>query len=629
MDSQEFRRFAGAAVDYVADYLDHIRDRPVLPSVEPGYLRHLVPDDAPEQPESWRSVLDDVERVIMPGMTHWHSPQFHAYYPTANSYPAIVAGIISDGLGVIGFSWMASPACTELEMLVTDWLAKMLDLPRHFLNHEPGPGGGVIQGSASEATLVALLAARERTVRRLRAERPDWDKGYIQARLVSYSSDQSNSSVEKAGMLGSVPMRLLATDNKCRLRGPILREAIRKDKEAGFIPCCVVANLGTTGTCAFDALEELGPICEEENVWLHVDAAYAGAAFICPEFRHLMAGVELADSFNFNPHKWMLVNFDCSAMWVKDSTYLVDAFNVDRIYLKHDQQGQMPDYRHWQIPLGRRFRSLKLWFVLRLYGVQGLQSHIRKQVALAKQFEDLVRSDHRFEIVSEHSMGLVCFRLKGEDDLTKTLLERLTARQRVYMIPTVVLGAYALRFVVCSRLCELRDVQFAWQEVRDQALLVLGPGGEVTSAGSAVSFDVDGTSTNGHADGAAMSFDVDGTPTNGHAKHPNGAAMSFDVDGTPTNGNIAGSTTNGNSDETPKNNNIGPTPTNGQANVPPRPLKAVLADECSSLTGGKVNGMTLKGGGNAQTATAKDVYTNGGNSLQNGSNTEVVLNGKS
>ncbi|XP_071440076.1 aromatic-L-amino-acid decarboxylase-like [Hetaerina americana] len=468
MNAEEFREFGKATVDYIADYLENIRDRQVLPSVEPGYIRALLPDETPEEPEQWQDVLKDVERVIMPGVTHWHSPQFHAYYPTANSYPAIIGELLSAGIGCVGLNWMASPACTELEVAMMDWLGKLLDLPKEFLNCSDGPGGGVIQGSASESTLLALLAAKDRTVRRIKKERPDWDEGMIKAKLVAYSSDQSNSSVEKAGILGSMTMRLLPADEKCSFRGSTLREAMEKDKKQGLIPCCVIATLGTTGTCAFDHLVELGPICIQNNVWLHVDAAYAGAAFICPEFRHHMAGVEYADSFTFNPHKWLLVNSDCSAMWVKNSNDFVNAFKVDRIYLAHQKQGLAPDFRNWQISLGRRFRSLKLWFVLRLYGASGLRKHIRKQVALAQTFEKLVVADPRFELVLNSCMGLVCFRVKGPDSITKKLHEALSQSHRIYASAATYDGSCMIRFAVCSRFTEEKDILYSWKEICDQ-----------------------------------------------------------------------------------------------------------------------------------------------------------------
>lgn len=467
MEANQFKDFAKEMIDYVANYLENIRDRRVLPTIEPGYLRPLLPEKAPNTPDKWEDVLADVEKVIMPGVTHWHSPRFHAYFPTGNSYPAIVADILSGAIACIGFSWIASPACTELEVVMLDWLGKMLDLPSEFLACSGGKGGGVIQGTASEATLVALLGAKARTVATIKAEHPEWTDMHIIEKLVGYTSSQSHSSVERAGLLGGVKMRFLPVDDKDRLRGTALREAIEKDIEAGLIPFYAVGTLGTTSSCAFDNLEELGDVCNKHNVWLHVDAAYAGSAFICPEFRYLMKGIEKADSFNFNPHKWLLINFDCSAMWLKNPYWLVNAFNVDPLYLKHEQQGSAPDYRHWQIPLGRRFRSLKLWFVLRLYGVEKLQAYIRKHVHLAHYFESLVKEDDRFEITAEVIVGLVCFRLKGSNELNETLLKRINGRGVIHLVPSKINDQYFLRMAVCSQYTEKEDIDLTWREIRD------------------------------------------------------------------------------------------------------------------------------------------------------------------
>ncbi|XP_034237002.1 aromatic-L-amino-acid decarboxylase isoform X2 [Thrips palmi] len=470
MEVNEFKDMAKEMVDYIGNYLENIRDRQVLPSVQPGYLRPLIPAEAPESPDSWPEVMADIERVIMPGVTHWHSPRFHAYFPTANSYPAIVADMLSGAIACIGFTWIASPACTELEVVMLDWLGKMLDLPPEFLACSGGKGGGVIQGTASEATLVALLGAKARALRNAKKERPELAESDIVSKLVGYASDQAHSSVERAGLLGGVRLRLLPADDNYALRGDTLKKAIEEDRAAGLIPFYAVATLGTTCTCAFDNLEELGRVAEEEKVWLHVDAAYAGSAFICPEFRHLMAGVQRADSFNFNPHKWMLVNFDCSAMWLRDPSDVVDAFNVDPLYLKHDQQGSAPDYRHWQIPLGRRFRALKLWFVLRLYGVANLQKHIRGQVKLAKEFEEMVRADDRFEVVAEVICGLVCFRLKGaSNEPSEALLKRINGHGKIHLVPSKVRDVYFLRLAVCSRYTNSEDIRQSWDEVRTQA----------------------------------------------------------------------------------------------------------------------------------------------------------------
>lgn len=320
---------------------------------------------------------------------------------------------------------------------------------------------------------MALLAAKEKLVRKLREENPQLSEAEIKGKLVSYSSDQSNSSVEKASIIGSMPMRLLPADENAVLRGATLQEAIRADREAGLYPCYVVANLGTTGTCAFDNLEELGPVCQKENVWLHVDAAYAGAAFICPEYRYLMNGIEFVDSFNFNPHKWMLVNFDCSAFWVRDERHLVEAFNIDRIYLKTKYQGIAPEYRNWQVPLGRKMRAMKLFFVIRSYGVEGLQKYIRNHINLAKYFADLVEKDSRFEMCT-CSMGLVCFRIKGECALTKTLLEKLIASKKLYMVPCHYRGKFVIRIAICSRASRIEDVDRAWSIINSQTEEMLG-----------------------------------------------------------------------------------------------------------------------------------------------------------
>ncbi|KAG7173247.1 Aromatic-L-amino-acid decarboxylase-like, partial [Homarus americanus] len=482
--------------------------RRVLPEVEPGYLRPLLPDHAPDTPDEWSDVMADIERVIMPGVTHWHSPQFHAYYPTANTYPSILADMLSDAIGCIGFTWISSPACTELEVVMMDWLGELLGLPQQFLASSGGKGGGVIQGTASEASLVALLAAKTKMVNKLKEKKPDLLKDTITSKLIAYASDQAHSSVERAGLLAGVKMRQVVSNDEFAMRGPALRHAIQQDLKLGLIPfffsqieaaiCgawlfCIDLTSDTrssqyhqwwerraTSVCSFDNLRELGEVTQEFDLWLHVDAAYAGAAMVCEEYRYLMDGVELAQSFNFNPHKWLLVTFDCSAMWVKNANDLVDAFNVDPLYLKHDKQGLAPDYRHWQIPLGRRFRSLKLWFVMRLYGKQGFQAHIRKQIGLAHQFEDYVKADQRFELILPVTLGLVCFRLKTSNDLlqknnevNEALLKNINSDGVMHLVPSKIRGTFFLRFCVCSELTETYDIEKSWQEVLKQTQRVL------------------------------------------------------------------------------------------------------------------------------------------------------------
>ncbi|XP_068437301.1 aromatic-L-amino-acid decarboxylase [Clinocottus analis] len=467
MDAAEFRRRGKEMVDYVADYLENTEQRPVYPDVEPGYLRSLIPPEAPLQPDSYDDVIKDVERVIMPGVTHWQSPYFYAYFPGGSSYPAMLADMLCAAIGCIGFTWAASPACTELETVMLDWLGKMLKLPEHFIAGTQGLGGGVIQGTASEATLMSLLAARCKALKRIQAAKPDIPECELRTKLVAYTSEQAHSSVERASLIAEVTMRKVPTDGTYAVRGSMLKKMLEEDKAAGLVPFYFCATLGTTPSLAFDRITELGPICNEENVWMHIDAAYAGSAFICPEFRPLLNGVEFADSFNFNPHKWLLINFDCSAMWVKKREDMIGAFKVDPLYLKHENQesGLITDYRHWQIALGRRFRSLKMWFVFRLYGLQGLQAHIRKQVALAKEFESFVRADKRFEICAEVIMGLVCFRLKGSNDLNQLLLKRITQHREIHLVPCQLSGLFVLRFAICSRRTDSKHIQHAWRHI--------------------------------------------------------------------------------------------------------------------------------------------------------------------
>ncbi|XP_013105021.2 3,4-dihydroxyphenylacetaldehyde synthase 2 isoform X1 [Stomoxys calcitrans] len=475
MDAKTFREFGKAAVDYVADYMENIRDCDILPSVKPGYLFDLLPKDMPETSEDWRDILEDVDRIIKPGITHWQSPNMHAFYPTASSFPAMVGDMLCNAFSVIGFSWIASPACTELEVVVMDWLAKFLKLPEEFLHSHEGPGGGIIQGSASESILVALMAAREQAVKHWKQKHPEMSESDIRGKLVSYSSDQSNSCVEKAGVLGAVTMRLLPANDEFILTGEILEKAVLKDLEQGLIPLICIATLGTTGTCAYDDIPSLGAVCQKYNIWLHVDAAYAGSAFALEEFSHLRNGLELVESLNFNMHKFLMVNFDCAGMWLKDANKVVDSFNVDPIYLKHKYEGQnkMPDFRHWQIPLGRRFRALKVWVTFRTIGAEGLRAYIRKHIDLAKRFENFVLSDSRFEMVANRSLGLVCFRPKGDNLRTTELLNQLTERKQIYLIQAKRGNLHFLRFCICGMDPQEEDVDFAWKEIQSQLDVVL------------------------------------------------------------------------------------------------------------------------------------------------------------
>ncbi|XP_055991381.1 histidine decarboxylase [Sorex fumeus] len=474
MEPQEYRERGKQMVDYICQYLSTVRERRVTPDVQPGYLRAQMPESAPEEPDSWDSIFGDIERIIMPGVVHWQSPHMHAYFPALNSWPSLLGDMLADAINCLGFTWASSPACTELEMNVMDWLAKMLGLPEHFLHHHPGSqGGGVLQSTVSESTLIALLAARKNKILQMKTSEPGADESSLNGRLVAYTSDQAHSSVEKAGLISLVKMRFLPVDDNFSLRGETLQRAIEEDRERGLVPVFVCATLGTTGVCAFDCLAELGPICAREGLWLHTDAAYAGSAFLCPEFRGFLEGIEYADSFAFNPSKWMMVHFDCTGFWVKDKYKLQQTFSVNPVYLRHANSGVATDFMHWQIPLSRRFRSIKLWFVIRSFGVKNLQAHIRHGTEMAQYFESLVRNEPFFEIPAQRHLGLVVFRLKGPNCLTDRVLKEINKTGRLFLIPATIQDKLIIRFTVTSQFTTRDDILRDWNLIRDAASLIL------------------------------------------------------------------------------------------------------------------------------------------------------------
>jgi len=468
MDVTEFRKRGKEMVDYIADYYETIHERRVLPEVQPGYMRPMLPTRAPRKGEPWEDIMRDVDRAIVPGLTLWQHPRFHAYFPLGASFPSVLADMLGNALGVVGFSWASSPALTELELVVMDWLAKLIGLPQAFM-HEHGVGGGVIQGSASDCVLVSLLSARHAAMKKLKAQHPMVEEGVLLSKLVAYRSKMAHSCVEKAGMIACVKMRELDTDDNHSLRGPTLQKAIEEDRRLGLIPFYCCGTLGTTSVCSFDKIDEVGPVCEKEQVYLHIDAAYAGSALICPEFQYLIKGIQHVNSFNFNPNKWMLVTFDCSTMWVRDKRLLTSALTVDPLYLQHQHSDKAVDFRHWGIPLSRRFRSLKLWFVLRSYGVEGIQKYIREHVRLAKKFESLVRNNPKFEILGNVTMGLVCFRLKGSNYRTQTLLRAINMSGKLHMVPALVNEDYVIRFAVCAENAIDDDIIYAWRVITQMA----------------------------------------------------------------------------------------------------------------------------------------------------------------
>jgi aromatic-L-amino-acid/L-tryptophan decarboxylase len=466
MTPDEFRRYGHAVIDWIADYQSRVETLPVLSQVKPGQIRASLPPAPPQQGESFDAFLKDVDRLILPGITHWQSPNFFAYFPSNGSGPGILGDLLSSGLGVQGMLWSTSPACTELETHVMDWLVGMLGLPQKFLSS--ANGGGVIQDTASSAALCALLAGRER------ATNYSSNKKGCDGRLVAYASTQTHSSLEKAAMiagLGVENLRLIEVDENFAMRPEALARQIDADKQAGLIPCFVCATVGTTSSNAMDPVAAIGEICRQHNLWLHVDAAMSGTAMLCPEFRHLQNGVELADSYNFNPHKWMFTTFDCNCFWVADRKALIQTLSILPEYLRNQasESGSVIDYRDWHIQLGRRFRSLKLWFVIRHYGVEGLQHHIREHVRLAQEFAGWVRKDDRFEIAAPAPLNLICFRHKGGDAVNQAMMNRLNCSGDLFLTHTKLNGKFTLRMCIGQTNTQQRHVEKAWKRIQAEA----------------------------------------------------------------------------------------------------------------------------------------------------------------
>ncbi len=466
MTPEEFRKHGRAVVDWIADYYERIESFPVLAQVAPGQIRAALPPAAPARGEPFEKILGDIETVILPGITHWQSPNFFAYFPANASGPAILGDLLSSGLGVQGMLWATSPACTELETQVLDWLVAMLGLPEKFLS--TGAGGGVIQDTASSASLCALLAAREGATK-FASNRRGCD-----GRLVAYTSSQAHSSIEKAmkiAGMGGENLRLVEVDETFAMRPEALARRIDEDRRKGLVPCFVCVTVGTTSSNALDPVPAIGSICREEGLWLHVDAAMSGSAALCPEYRYIQAGLELADSYTFNPHKWMFTNFDCNCFYVADRKALIETLSVLPEYLRNkaSESGAVFDYRDWHIPLGRRFRALKLWFVIRHYGVEGLQHHIRQHVALAQRFAEWVRGDERFELAAPAPLNLVCFRHKGGEGVNQSLMDRLNRSGDLYLTHTRLDDKLTLRFCVGQTNTAERHVERAWRRIQEEA----------------------------------------------------------------------------------------------------------------------------------------------------------------
>jgi aromatic-L-amino-acid/L-tryptophan decarboxylase len=468
MDLEIFRQQAHKLVDWIADYYKEIEKYPVKAACKPGSVFAAIPGSPPAEPEKMTHIFDDFERIIMPGITHWQSPGFFAYFPANASFPSMLAEMLTSALGAQCMKWETSPAATELEEAVMNWLKQMIGLPAVF--------EGVIQDTASTATLCALLSAREKATDF--SINSEGFHGSTSMRV--YCSSEAHSSVEKAVKIAGIGKNNLVkvdTDDDYRMKPEMLEEAILRDIRQGLKPICVVAAFGTTGSTAVDPLSAIASICRKYGIWFHIDAAYSGSALILPEYRSLAAGMEQADSFVFNPHKWLFTNFDCSAYFVRDSETLINTFKLVPEYLKTQIPDHVNDYSNWGIQLGRRFRALKLWFVIRSYGLQGLQEKLRNHMTIAGELKSWILQHPDFEILAPVTFNLVCFRFhpRGIDDLetlnrlNEKLLLAVNSTGAIYISHTKLRDQYTLRLVASQTHVELIHVQKGWNLILEKA----------------------------------------------------------------------------------------------------------------------------------------------------------------
>jgi aromatic-L-amino-acid decarboxylase len=468
MTPEEFRRLGHQIVDWVADYRERAASLPVMSRVAPGEIKAQLPASPPRSPEGFDAVLRDLERVIVPGLSHWQHPRFFGYFPSNGELSSVLGDYLSTGLGVLGLSWQSSPALTEVEEVVTDWMRQMVGLSDAW--------SGVIQDTASSCTLVALICARERSSEFSLASRGLQGEA---APLVVYVSAHSHSSVEKAALLagfGRANIHVVPTDGKYAMQPEALARAVRDDLAAGRRPCAVVATCGTTATTAFDPLESIAAVAAEHGLWMHVDAAMAGSAMILPECRPLWAGVERADSVVMNPHKWLGVAFDCSLYYVRDPQHLVRVMSTNPSYLQSAVDSRVKNLRDWGIPLGRRFRALKLWCLIREQGVEGLQRRLRRDLDNARWLEAQVRGEPHWRVLAPVALQTLCVRheppgLEDEalDRHTLSWAERVNASGEAYVTPAVLDGRWMVRLSVGSLTTERNHVAALWDLLRAEA----------------------------------------------------------------------------------------------------------------------------------------------------------------
>lgn len=465
MDNQEFREQAHKMVDWMADYLDTIEDRQVKPTITPKSIYNQIEDHAPQNGESMNLIFKDFEQKIVPGMTHWQHPNFHAYFPGNSSYPSILAEMLTATMGAQCMVWDTSPAAAELEERVMEWLHDMIGLPNGWV--------GCIQDTASTATLSAILSAREKFTNY--QVNTDGFKGDHTMRV--YCSSQTHSSIDKSVKIAGIGINNLVkveVDSSLAMKPADLEKSISNDVANGLHPICVIASIGTTGTTAIDPLKPIVDICKKYNIWLHIDAAYAGTALVLEEYRWMIDGMEDADSFVFNPHKWMFTNFDCSAYYVKDKRTLLNTFEIMPEYLKTKFDKEVNNYRDWGIPLGRRFRALKLWFVIRNYGVEGIKGRIKEHISMSRELAKKIDIHPHFEQLVPLNFNMICFRYHPNDindpnelnALNKKFLNSLNDTGEVYMTHTKIEGQYTIRMVIGQTYVQQQHVDKAWNIIQ-------------------------------------------------------------------------------------------------------------------------------------------------------------------
>ena len=465
MTPEEFRRHGYAMVDWLAGYMERVGDLPVQPDLAPGDIRRMLPDRAPEEPEGFEDIASDLDRIVLPGLTNWTSPGWFAFFPAATSGPGILGELVSAGLGQQGMMWATSPVCTELENVMVDWMVDLLGLPAGWKTTEQG--GGVFQQTASDAAHVALMVARDRAQRR----------GAAITQCVAYVSSQAHSSIEKgARVAGYQHIRSLEVDSEYAMRTDVLEDLVARDRADGLVPTFVCSAVGTTGTTAVDPVRTVGDLARKVGMWHHVDAAYAGNAMLCPEFRHHQDGLELVDSYTVNPYKWTPMTFDGSLFYVADRRPLIHALSILPEFLRNEasESGQVIDYRDWHVALGRRFRSLKLWFVLRYYGAAALRSRIRDNVAWARAFAHRVEEDPRFELVAPVPFALVCFRHRAGNRATESLGAAVNRSGHSSLTPSRIGEMAFLRVSIGQMNTKEEHVDRLWRFIDEAAPAITG-----------------------------------------------------------------------------------------------------------------------------------------------------------